>query len=409
MLGWEDLRREPFRIFFPLGVLLGLIGVNYWFVYALGAEGSFSRLTHAGLQVGGYMGGFILGFLLTALPRFSATRPAASWELALFLALFLAQPLLLFLGRHTEAQAVFAALLLVLAVFAGRRFASRSSGAGPPTEFVWLLIAIGFGLLGGLLVAGGQGGWLPIRWAMAGWPLAHQGFLLAIVLGVGGFMAPRLMGRGFLLANPAGVSGERAEWLRRRRVLVHLAAALVLLVSFLIETPGEIAQAYTLRAAVVTAELSWTTQFYRPPAARDRYVSYVWASLWLIVLGLWAAATLPRYRIVMLHLMFLGGFSLMTFAVGTMVALSHGGGGQRLAGPIRRLDLIGTGMAGAILTRFLAEAAPKQYFFFLGSAAICWSLSALSWLSLTIPYILTVPPPEAFERLHEAAKRRLSP
>jgi uncharacterized protein involved in response to NO len=409
MIDWPTLRREPFRIFFPLGVLLGLVGVNYWLVYALGAEGSFSRLTHAGLQAGGYMGGFILGFLLTALPRFSSTRPATSWELSLFLALFLAQPLLLFLGRHAEAQAVFAALLLALAVFVGRRFARRSAGAGPPPEFIWILIAIGFGLLGWLLVSVSQGGWLPIRWATAGWQLSHQGFLLAIVLGVGGFMTPRLMGRGFLLANPTSVSDEQVGRLRRRRVLMHLAAALVLLASFLIETPGAIAQAYALRAAVVTAELSWTTQFFRPPASRDRYVTYVWVSLWLIVLGLWAASILPRYRIVMLHLMFLGGFSLMTFAVGTMVALSHGGGGQRLAGPIWQLDLIGVGMAAAIITRLLSEGVPKHYFFFLGGAAICWSISAIAWLSLTLPYILAVPAPEAFERLHEAAKRRLSP
>ena len=27
---WEDLRREPFRLFFPLGVVLGCLGVGHW-------------------------------------------------------------------------------------------------------------------------------------------------------------------------------------------------------------------------------------------------------------------------------------------------------------------------------------------------------------------------------------------
>src|SRR3989338_4311737 len=112
MVGWADLRREPFRLFFPLGTLLGLVGINHWLVYALGWAGSSSGFFHAGIQVGGYMLGFIAGFLLTALPRFASTAPASSAELAVFLALFLAHPVLLALGPGSGAPAAVAGLLV---------------------------------------------------------------------------------------------------------------------------------------------------------------------------------------------------------------------------------------------------------------------------------------------------------
>src|SRR3989338_3766696 len=102
MITWADLRREPFRICFPLAVLVGLLGVNHWLAYALGWSAMSSGFYHAGLQVA-YMLGFIAGFLLTALPRFSSTPPATSVELSLMLALWMAQPVLLSAGQWALA------------------------------------------------------------------------------------------------------------------------------------------------------------------------------------------------------------------------------------------------------------------------------------------------------------------
>lgn len=407
MIGWADVRREPFRVFFPLGTGLGLIGINHWLVYALGLAGSYSGFYHAGLQVGGYMLGFIAGFLLTALPRFASAAPAATWELALILALFLAQPILLSLGWWVAASAAFAGVLVFLAAFAGRRFASRQSGLGPPPEFVWILIGILHGLIGSAVMAGSQAGWLPARWLAAARPAAQQGFLLSVVLGVGGFMAPRLMGRGFLQVTSSGVSAQDARRIRRRRVALHGVAGALLAASFLLEGAGMAAAAYGLRAAVVTAELLWTTRFHRPPAVPDRYVQFMWVSLWVIVCGLWGAALLIRHRVAMLHVLFLGGFSLMAFAVGTMVVLSHAGEGERLRRPLWVLRAVGWGLGCAIAARLAAELSPARFFPLLGAAAACWSVAGISWLVFSLPYVLRAVPAETFARTHDAAKREL--
>ena len=409
MVRWDDLRREPFRIFFPLATVLGLLGVNHWLIYALGWSSSYSGAYHAGMQVGGYMLGFITGFLLTALPRFAAAEPATTGELILMLTLFLAQSLLLSSGRWMAAQASFAALLVALAVFAGRRFAQRRSGVGPPAEFIWILLAILQGLIGSGLLIGVQAGWFPVWLLRVGRPMAQQGFLLSIVIGVGGFMAPRLLGRGYLLVNPAGVSEQQARWIRWQRVRLHLLAGAALVVSFVVEGAGAVSLAYGLRAAVVTAEFAWTAQFYRPPSTQERYVTFLWLSLWMILIGLWGPVVAPRYRVAMLHAAFIGGFSLMAFAVATMVVLSHGGRGGELRQPLRVLKTVGAGIALAVIARLAADLQPTLFFQWLGVAAACWSLAALGWLCFSLPHITRRVPSGTFERAHDEVKRQVAP
>jgi len=407
MVGWKDLRHEPFRVFFPLGVMLGCLGVGHWLVYAIGWSNAYSGFYHASMQIGAYMSCFIVGFLLTALPRFSSTTPASSLELVLALGLMAAQVAGLWMGQWLIAEGCLAGLLVLLATFAARRFTKKRASVTPPTEFVWLPIALALGLVGtGLLMlvqAGGAPAWL----MGVARPMIQQGFLLGTVLGVAGFMAPRLMGRDVLLVTPDGTRPETALAIRRRRIRLHGLAAVVLASSFLVEGLGAIRLAYVLRAMVVTAEFAWTTRFYRLPAAPDGYVKLLWVSIWMPLLGLWGAGLVPRYRIAMLHLVFLGGFSLMSFAVGTMVVLSHTGEGQRLRQPLWVLRVVGLGVAGSLIARLVAEARPTWFFPWLGVAATCWIVAGISWLVFIVPRVTRPLAPGAFEQVHEEAKRRL--
>ncbi len=406
---WTDLRREPFRLFFPFGVACGLLGVGHWLWFAAGWAPTSSGFYHASLQVGSYMGCLIIGFLLTALPRFAATEPASSVELIVFLALAFAQPVLLSMGRWVWAEGCFAAVLVALAVFAGRRFAKRKAGVGPPPEFIWIGFAVLHGVVGTILMMMGQTHVGPSWLLLAGRPMVQQGFLLSIVLGVGGFMAPRLMGRAWIPAIPPA---SMESSLRRRRILrmvFHGVAGAALLVSFGMEGARRVAAAYRLRALLVSAELLWTTRFYLPPRSAELYVRLLWVSLWMLVLGLWGAALWLRYRIAMLHLMFLGGFSLMAFAVGAMVALSHTGEGRRLQQPLWSLRVVGAGIALAVVARVTADLRPSAFFLWLGVASVSWLIAAVSWLWLVLPAVVRTLPPGEFERMHDAAKRRVQP
>jgi uncharacterized protein involved in response to NO len=66
-------------------------------------------------------------------------------------------------------------------------------------------------------------------------------------------------------------------------------------------------------------------QPWKLPSVRTTLAWCVWTSHWLIIASVWLVAIFPLYRIDFLHVLFIGGFTLLIFAVATRVALSHGG------------------------------------------------------------------------------------
>jgi hypothetical protein len=216
------------------------------------------------------------------------------------------------------------------------------------------------------------------------------------------------MGRGFEWSGGGSVAPEAVARIHRQRIVWHLVAAVVLAASFTAEGLGLVRAAYAVRAAVVTAELFWTTRLHRAPAVPDGYVKLLWISLWMVVAGFWAVAIWPRYRIAALHFVFIGGFSLMTFAVGTMVTLTHAGQAQRLRRPLWVLTVVATGTVGAVATRMLADVWPTYYFLLLGVASCLWLMAGIAWVIFAIPHVLTAVPPGVIERLHEEARGRFT-
>src|SRR5438128_6433802 len=81
---------DPYRIFFPLGIVLGAMGVSIWPLYYFGITEGYSGRAHAFVQTDGFLYAFIIGFLLTAIPRFTGTEApslGAQYALAALVAL----------------------------------------------------------------------------------------------------------------------------------------------------------------------------------------------------------------------------------------------------------------------------------------------------------------------------------
>src|SRR3989338_7595550 len=174
-----------------------------------------------------------------------------------------------------------------------------------------------------------------------------QGFVLAMVAGVGGFLSPRLMGR-YDVAKPSEVcSMEDINRKKNRRVLIHALAGLIVFSSFWFEVKGFEAWSNGVRALVITSVLVWTRSLPRPPRTPGLFVKLVWLSMWMVILGSWLTALFPAYKKARLH------FNL------------------------------------------------------LGTAAVFWILVAVSWLCFIAPRILKVPQSGTFERDHEQVKERV--
>lgn len=390
--------REPYRLFFPLGIFMAIIGTSHWLFYALGFMEHYSGFFHSSVQTLTYMNCFIIGFLLTAMPRFSGSPQATPSEVCFFV--FFMLGILIFLGlkQWVIAEGLYIVWLLGLVRFAVSRVKKKTADASAgnaPQEMIWIPLGVVIGIFGTILLILGQ---LKVfsPWAiLVGKPMMEQGFLLSVVLGIGGFLVPRLMGTYQPVQDPQRVRG-------------HLIAGGLLFLSFWIEGLGQDVLGYGLRAAVITAELTWARAWPLWPRSSDLYVRLVYCSVWMIVIGFWLSAFFPAYRIAALHIAYIGGFSLLTFAIGTMVVLSHAGEGEKLHGPLWILWIVVLGIAMALFKRAAVVFAPDAYFRFLGMSATFWLIAGGSWLIFILPRIFKVPTEDEFGRMHEKAKERRS-
>lgn len=405
----ERLASEPYRIFFPLGIFWGIFGVGHWLFYALGWLTAYSGFLHSAIQMQAYMGSFVAGFLLTAAPRFAAAPPLNPKEFILFLSLSMALPMVYFRQWFIAGEISFILWIFLLLFILGSRFRKkRDTNASPPTEFVWIPVALLHGLAGAGLLIAWQLQALPAIWGKTGKLLLDHGFMLSIVVGVGGFLAPRLMGVHRLFIRPGTASPEQIKKERLRWMMIHLLAGLFIFSSFFIEAHGSSATAYGIRAIVVTSILIWTGSLTKWPLVRDQFVWMVWASFWFVAAGHWGLVFFPAYRLACLHIIFIGGYALMTFAVATMVILSHGGSASLLKKPHAALTGISAGVAIALIFRLASEFFPEFYFQLLGISSSAWLIAAVIWLSFLFPFLFHFPQAEEAERCHEEAKARVA-
>src|SRR5262249_16500163 len=152
--------------------------------------------------------------------------------------------------------------------------------------------------------------------------------VLLLVLGVGGFLGPRLLGFAQLpnfqavgkLANQS-----QPPFIVRYGVRLYAAAGLTILASVLLQYGFELPAMALLRAAVSALRVASSVRPWQRPAAKTTLAWCVWVAHWFLIAGLWIVAAVPEYQIDFLHVLFMGAFTLLILAVGTRVVLSHGG------------------------------------------------------------------------------------
>ena len=136
------------------------------------------------------------------------------------------------------AQAAWLVAAVTLVQFAVRRFLSATARRRPPNSFVWIPLSFAMGIAGAVMTAIYALGGEQTTWLLElGRSLVLQGVFIGLVLGVGGLALP-LMTRG-----EAPPDGDATNIDVKRR-LAHVAAALLVLVSFLLQS------AYSLRAGL---------------------------------------------------------------------------------------------------------------------------------------------------------------
>src|SRR5262249_25151050 len=201
-----------------------------------------------------------------------------------------------------------------------KRFRQRQHP--PPETFVLVGIAMLAGMIGAVINAGIAWEMVSPSWDLVGKRLLTEGMILLLVLGIGGFLGPRLLGFAQLpnFQNLEKLSPRKkppVDPLHRQSL--YAFAGFAILVSVIVEYGWNVSPFAWLRALIGTALVLINIRPWQKPVARTTLAWCVWTAHWLLIAALWLVVIVPKYRIDLLHVMFIGAFTLMILAVATRV------------------------------------------------------------------------------------------
>jgi uncharacterized protein involved in response to NO len=376
--------QEPFRIFFPLAVLIGLVGAALWPLHFWGVYPYYPGQTHARLMAFGLFGGFILGFLGTAFPRMISVRSWTKPELGLLVCLYLAMTGSYLMGRLRVGDICFLALLGAFAILMASRWPQRRDI--PPPGFPLVGLALLCAATGVLLSLPDRGDEVSFFWMTLPKLLIYQGFILLPILGVGGFLLPRFFGLESRHDFPESIKAPPG-W--KRQALDGLLAALAILLSFVLEAAGWHRTGPAVRLVAVLVYMLRVVPVFRATPNRNALATSLRLALLLVPAGYLAIMIFPEYRVGLLHLTLGGGFAVVTFTVATRVVYSHSGNQALLAGRNRWLKVTVWLILFAVATRISGDIWPTILVSHYIYGSIVWVIAVLIWAWYVLPKVLT--------------------
>ena len=381
---FAELGREPFRIFFPAGVLAGIVGVALWPLYFAGISEFYPGLGHARIMACGLFGAFIFGFLGTAMPRMLSAKPLRVFQVVPLVLLHTLMVVAFANSNIFVGDVLFFALLVS---FIGLMLArAKQRKDTPPPGFILVALCFVSVTAGTALAILQHFSDLDVFWITLQRLLSYQGFVLLPILGIGPFILPRLFGMQSQHDFPEMMIPAMAWW---RKAGLAFGTGILIIGSFIMEANGWHRVAHWIRFGAVLGYLLLEMPFHRAPAINALGVS-VRIAFAGIVAGFLAVAFFPAYRVGLLHVTLVGGFAVITFVVATRVVFGHSGNLALLKGRNRWLlmaiGLMLTGMATRISGDFWPKVLGSHYTY----GASLWIAGVLLWAAYVLPNVLIV-------------------
>ncbi len=359
------MRREPFRLFFPLALILAGVGVTPWILFGAGRLSSWPGVPHALVMTQGFFLAAVVGFLGTMIPRRTQGEPLSSGEMIGLAACLVGEATAALAGSVAATEAFTLAVLAILLRFLVVRLRRRF---GPPEPSFLLLPAALAALGAGAVLILAEG-----AYSRLGRLLVEQGFLLGLVLAMAPVLAPRVLG---VTVRPRG----RA---------FHVAVGAIVLASLAVEAAGADRVGPWLRAVALAVALAAAGTWTRGGAPGLHRVLFR-VALTLAPLGLACAGLAPDRRVTLLHATF-GGLALLVLAVSAHVTLLHTGR-ERLAFAWPRLLACSAGLGlVALALRLSLDRLGGAYVVGLGAAGAVWLGAVLAWAIFLLPKLVRTP------------------
>jgi uncharacterized protein involved in response to NO len=365
---------EPYRVFFPLGVLAGMWGVLMWPLFYGGHLLYYPGEPHARIMIGGFIGAFVAGFLGTAFPRLVGAR---RWMVGEFGGILLCWLLMVWFWSRGRVAAGDDAFVMMMVLLMGGLVTRWLLGRRdtPPPGFVLVIPGLAGAAISAWCLAHGA------VESVEGWRLAklwlYQGFLLLPLMGIGPYLLPRFFGMPSSHSFETSISPPSGWW---KKAAASAFAGLCVIASFVLEAWDHALAGQMLRALVIVIWFACETPVLRRASQPNTPGTAVRWALGLMAVGLACAAWWPYARIGSLHLFFVSGLGLITMAVGARVILGHAGRHDLLEGKIVWLRWVIGLLVLAAATRMTSDFLPTVRISHHIYAAWSWVAAALLWL-----------------------------
>lgn len=363
--------KDPFRLFFPLGVLFAFLGIFPW-AWLLSGWVGYPVDYHRLMMINGFLLAFVCGFLMTAIPRFTQSSFATVPEIVSVAAFLLLGGASVLIGALSVNHLATVLVLISLVIFAVKRFISRASE--PPESFVFLPFGIFLWIFANLNFFFVHAGWFENGLGVFDWRDAFSsGGSLFLILGVGSRLIPNLLGH----SDSLPVNSSLVEGVRKSKMLLILA--ILLMLTYL---QGPETLRWSLRAAVVGFIVLKLWRLYLKPASGTLYGWSLWFSVWCVFWGTTVNVFFAGQYVHWAHIFFIGGLSLLTLLISFHVVLAHGANScpkKKISRWILAFTIL---ILFSALTRATAVLWPKIYLSHLSYAAVTWIASLLIWIYL---------------------------
>ncbi|MCB0349980.1 MAG: NnrS family protein [Bdellovibrionales bacterium] len=357
---------DPYKILFPLGGVLGLFGVALWPLFTYGLITFYPRQSHASIMYFGFLWSFVAGFMMTAIPRMTQAAKANTFEVAGAVLLVIIQVAVSVVLSFKASVFVFILQSVFLIIFVLRRFLLHKRVPFFGVLFIPFAFFQAFAGAVVYLV------WRPDPYVF--FLLSGEAFILNLILGVGSRLIP------VISRLPNAVMPDVAT--PDKKLATYLSLALILNLSFYVQLFYSQQMGLILRLAVILWVAFRVIKIYLKSEQNTLLGWGLRAGLLFLLSSYLVNLYEGAIHLPAQHLLFIGGFTLITLMVATRVVLAHGGVSLDYELKSKRIFIIILSVSMAAILRYLAGVNILGHLMLL--AVIFLAVALLLWLRKTL-------------------------
>jgi len=214
--------------------------------------------------------------------------------------------------------------------------------------------------------------------------LLYEAFLLLPIMGVGAFLMPRFFSLPSTQVFPESVTLPEG-WLPRAKFAVMCGG--IVLASFMVELLLYPSIGYAMRAFAVVLYIFREVPVYKAKFSKSALAWALRVALVCIPLGYSMLALFPEKRLTLMHIVLIGGFSVLTFTIASRVVLGHSGQDHLFRLPLKSIASMAGLFLIALATRVSADWMPEVRLTHYAYAALTWVTAVLVWSIWILPGI----------------------